>query len=71
LRKQRGPNKKKIGVVSHPYSNFSTIKGAKRGYFFFAAFFAGFAAFFAGFFAAFFAAIVVSLLSLVDSLTTR
>jgi hypothetical protein len=58
-------------VVSHPYRNFSTIKETKNGYFFFAAFFAGFAAFFAGFFAAFFAAIVVSLLSLVDSLTTR
>ncbi|HEX9001234.1 MAG TPA: hypothetical protein VGB07_15120 [Blastocatellia bacterium] len=43
----------------------------KKGYFFFAAFFAGFAAFFAGAFFAAFLAGIVSLLSLVDSLTTR
>jgi hypothetical protein len=43
----------------------------KKSYFFFAAFFAGFAAFFAGAFFAAFLAGIVSLLSLVDSLTTR
>jgi hypothetical protein len=43
----------------------------KKGYFFLAAFFAGLAAFFAGAFFAAFLAGMMSLLSLVDSLTTR
>jgi hypothetical protein len=68
----------KIGVVSHPYSNVLDnqcfiLESSKQenSYFFFAAFFVDLAAFFAGAFLAAFLAGIVSLLSLVNSLTTR